>query len=277
MTAPSDNYGKRLLLQPSLPMPELALGERVKAAIKLLREHGEAGYDGCFSGGKDSCVIKALAAMADVEAKWTYNVTTIDPPELVRFIRAEHGDVAWWSRHGRGFFREMRQRGIPSRRIRWCCSVFKERRLSCDRPAIMGIRAAESPRRRATWQIATIHTSSKQFVINPILAWTERDVWEFIGAHGIAYCGLYDEGFRRLGCVGCPMARPKLRHREFERWPKLRDAWRRTFGLLWDEGRYCQYWHDRFESAQELWEWWLSDESVPPRQCGTEDLLRFQQ
>ena len=51
------------------------------------------GYYLAFSGGKDSIVIKKLAEMADVKYDVHYNVTTIDPPDLVRFIRKHHKDV----------------------------------------------------------------------------------------------------------------------------------------------------------------------------------------
>ena len=51
------------------------------------------GYYLAFSGGKDSCVLKALADMAGVKYDAHYNVTSVDPPELVRFIRQHHPDV----------------------------------------------------------------------------------------------------------------------------------------------------------------------------------------
>lgn len=52
----------------------------IDKAIKLLKEHEpEAGYIGCFSGGKDSVVIKALAEIASIKVEWHYHKTTIDP------------------------------------------------------------------------------------------------------------------------------------------------------------------------------------------------------
>ena len=43
-------------------------------------------------------------------------------------------------------------------------------------------------------------------LINPIIDWEDEDVWEFINQYEIPYCSLYDEGFARLGCIGCPMS-----------------------------------------------------------------------
>lgn len=57
-------------------------------------------------------------------------------------------------------------------------------------------------------------------LINPIIDWTTDEVWEFLKEYEIPYCCLYDEGFRRLGCIGCPMGSKEQRLREFERWPK---------------------------------------------------------
>lgn len=46
-------------------------------------------------------------------------------------------------------------------------------------------------------------------IINPIIDWEEDDVWEFIKAYDVPYCTLYDKGYKRLGCIGCPMSTNK--------------------------------------------------------------------
>ena len=56
--------------------------------VKALQMSPE-GYYLCFSGGKDSQVIYALAKMAGVKFQAYYNITTVDQPELVHFIRKE--------------------------------------------------------------------------------------------------------------------------------------------------------------------------------------------
>ena len=65
--------------------------------------------------------------------------------------------------------------------------------------------------------------------INPIIDWTEGEVWEFIKEYNIPYCCLYDEGFKRLGCIGCPMGSKEQRQHEFERWPKYKDLYLKAF------------------------------------------------
>ena len=43
--------------------------------------------------------------------------------------------------------------------------------------------------------------------INPLAYWTDSDIWSYSKDVGIKQCSLYNEGFTRLGCIGCPMAR----------------------------------------------------------------------
>lgn len=45
-------------------------------------------------------------------------------------------------------------------------------------------------------------------IVNRIIDWTDEDVWEFLRAYKIPYCELYNEGFKRLGCIGCPLGGP---------------------------------------------------------------------
>lgn len=65
--------------------------------------------------------------------------------------------------------------------------------------------------------------------VNPIIDWTDGEVWEFIKEYNIPYCTLYDEGFKRLGCIGCPMGSKEQRIREFERWPKYKNLYLKAF------------------------------------------------
>lgn len=62
-------------------------------------------------------------------------------------------------------------------------------------------------------------------LINPIIDWTTAEVWEFLKEYKVPYCSLYDEGFKRLGCIGCPMGSKEQRIREFERWPKYKNLY----------------------------------------------------
>ena len=66
-------------------------------------------------------------------------------------------------------------------------------------------------------------------MLNPIIDWTTEEVWEFIHEYNVPYCKLYDEGFKRLGCIGCPMGTVEHRKAELERYPKYRQAYMKAF------------------------------------------------
>jgi phosphoadenosine phosphosulfate reductase len=249
------------------------LPDLIDHSIELLREHEpEEGYYGCFSGGKDSVVIKELARMAGVKVAWHYNKTTIDPPELVRFIRREHPDVKFVRHPDGNFFSIMERRGFPTRRVRWCCKEFKEAQSPKGATIVLGVRAEESPARATRWSEVVNNHRTALLAIMPIFRWASDEIWEFIRDREIAYCRLYDEGFYRLGCIGCPMAGKLGREKEFARWPKYERLWRRTFQRIWERKagttqRDGREWFGsaNFDSWTEMWDWWMSDHAVMHR------------
>lgn len=59
----------------------------------------------------------------------------------------------------------------------------------------------------------------RTYYICPICDWSEEDVWEFLNLNGIPHCSLYDEGYKRIGCVCFPLSSSKMRS-DAARWPK---------------------------------------------------------
>jgi phosphoadenosine phosphosulfate reductase len=141
----------RALAQPlerKIERAKLMLQNYEAGALKLSPD----GYYLAFSGGKDSCVIKQLAIEAGVKFAPWYNLTTIDPPELVRFIKREHSDVRW-NRPALPMLRRLVEKtnGPPSRLARWCCEEYKEQG-GVGRVKVIGVRVSESARRAAMWR-----------------------------------------------------------------------------------------------------------------------------
>lgn len=97
----------------------------------------------------------------------------------------------------------------------------------------------------------------KKTTVNPIIDWEDEDVWEFIHKYNIPYCELYDKGWNRLGCIGCPLAGVKKQLRDFEEYPKYKKLYLMAFEKLVvrlnDKGR-CQW-----RTGEDVMEWWLTE------------------
>ena len=68
-------------------------------------------------------------------------------------------------------------------------------------------------------------------ICNPIVDWRDSDVWEYIRSERLEINPLYDMGYKRVGCVGCPMA-GKNRYKEFADFPKYKAAYIRAFDKM---------------------------------------------
>jgi phosphoadenosine phosphosulfate reductase len=209
--------------------------ERIKTmspiAVRL-----QGGYTVMASGGKDSSVITDLAIRSGCEIKFETSWTGIEYPETVYFLRRERERLRSMGysfefiipRDSEGkqitMWKLIEQHGFPSRNIRHCCKALKEnagRNAYC----ILGIRWAESARRKNT---RSMHESvgrelasnndndakrrmtetcikKKKYILNPIIDWSDDEVWEYIRENKLPYNPLYDRGHKRVGCIGCPM------------------------------------------------------------------------
>jgi phosphoadenosine phosphosulfate reductase len=93
-----------------------------------------------------------------------------------------------------------------------CCRDLKIAPLGCAlrengvEALLTGLRRDEHPSRAhrpyAEWREATAATPA-HWQVNPILDWTEMDVWAFLTGEALPYCELYHEGYRSLGCMPC--------------------------------------------------------------------------
>ena len=99
-------------------------------------------------------------------------------------------------------------------------------------------------------------------VINPIIDWQEADVLDYAAAEKIPMNPLYCEGFKRVGCIGCPMA-SKTRAMEFARYPKIKAAYIRAFDKMLarriEKGKDAHSWR----SGVDVFHWWMEDGVLP--------------
>ncbi len=262
--------------------------------------YSESLYDGAplivtTSGGKDSDVCLALAQRAGIRFEVMHNHTSADAPETVYHIRdtfrklEEQGIkctvnkptykgklVTMWSL--------IPQKLMPPTRIaRYCCDILKER-SGAGRMITTGVRWAESTmRRKNRAALETVGGRMKEKILlndnddrrlfetctlkakricNPVIDWTDRDVWDYIESERIETNPLYQCGFHRVGCIGCPMARLKGRYRDFARYPTYQRAYIRAFDRMLEErrrrGKMDGSWRSE-TTGIDIFHWWMED------------------
>lgn len=263
--------------------------DKVQRSIERLRLfEPEEGYFLAFSGGKDSVVIHRLAQMAGVKYDAHYNVTSVDPPELVQFVKEcmkrdpkisfdypidkDGNRITMWSLIAK-------KKMPPTRLARYCCAELKEA-SGKGRVTVTGVRWAESVNRSKNQGLVNVFGTkstrlilnddndesrrtveqcyrTRKTLVNPIIDWTDADVWEFIHRENIPYCCLYDDGFTRLGCIGCPMNINAAA--ELDRWPTYKRAYARAFEKMIvarrAEGKTDGNWY----SGDAVMHWWLDN------------------
>ena len=255
------------------------------------------GYCVCTSEGKDSRVLGHLMRRAGVKHFYIHNITGIDPPELVYFQRRnfrEYQDMGYEVHdcmYDMSIWQLMKKKRVPPmRHMRYCCEHLKEKKTLEQGSAMIctGVRRAESTRRakqRAelehdhehlnpydqeygveveTWRVCFDNPKwgiEGLWTLNPIAEWPDHWIWDYSKEAHLEQCSLYNEGFDRLGCIGCPMGGECQRRRQFERWPGFRNAWLRAFRACID-GRKESGLPTPFTDPEEWMEWWLSDKTM---------------
>lgn len=161
---------------------------------------------------------------------------------------------------------------LPTRVARFCCEKLKENYGSRDERLVTGVRRSESVNRKKNQGIVTITKKggipeeiknnedfsitpkggvvllnydngesvemvytcfrTNKVLVNPLINWEEDDVWKYIRDENIPLNPLYDNGFKRVGCIGCPMTGYKERVREFQLYPKYRDRYIRIADMI---------------------------------------------
>lgn len=241
-----------------------------KAEKIALNYDAENGYYLAFSGGKDSQALFHMTQLAGVKFRGHMNLTSVDPPEVIRFVKKNYSEVELL-KPGKSIFQiAVEKQILPTMRVRWCCAEYKET-AGAGKVTLIGIRKAESSRRakrneveinnrkfsgdldgldeyRQEQKAKRARRKSKEqgvnitnadeeqtlgcihgkesLLVSPIIYWTEKDVWEFLNdVVKVPHCSLYDEGWSRIGCIGCPMSSHKQKMLENARYPHVKRGW----------------------------------------------------
>jgi len=253
----------------------------IKKAEKLALNMSDKGFWLAFSGGKDSQCIYYLAKLANVKFETHYSLTTIDPPELVQFIKKEYKDCI--IDKPKYTFAELivKKKQLPLRQVRYCCSELKES-MGVGFCTLIGIRKEESRNRSKRHEFEKIESNIKnkkivfldemiesnftcvkgkdKFITAPILEWSKIDVWYFLNEIvKVKHCSLYDEGYDRIGCIFCPMASKKAKRMDMERYPTYARLIKRQIKRIIENNGYANKYT---KNENEIFDWWISNESM---------------
>lgn len=240
------------------------LKEKVEQSLKIIKNLYKPEKENiiAFSGGKDSIVIWHLAQLSGLEFTYIHANTTIDPPGHLGFVRANYTNVQIVNPKY-SFYQLIERRGLPTRMSRFCCQELKEyignksnifEGLRKDEGVKRGLRLSllKEPEQCDTRIKGKIH-------VYPILNWTEKDVWEYIHLNNLPYPKLYDEGFARMGCVGCPLVNQAQRIKEYKLYPKYVYAVIKAIDKNIKAGRSLSKF---FSNPYEAFYWWLSGKPI---------------
>lgn len=267
-----------ITLEQALAKASKRLQEKMMYSIDLLKKAerlalaygGGKGYYLAFSGGKDSQALYHIAELAGVKFDAHMNFTSVDPPEVIRFVKKQYPEVDFIKPKKSIYQLAVEKQILPTMRVRWCCAEYKET-SGAGRVTLIGIRHQESSRRAKRNEVeiknrkysGTLEgldeyrnelrakrarrkskkngvnitnadqeqtlgciSGKESLLISPIIHWTEQDVWEFLNkVMEVPHCSLYDEGWHRIGCIGCPMSSAKQKQIENIRYTHVKRNW----------------------------------------------------
>lgn len=209
------------------------------------------------SGGKDSVVMYFILQEMGIKLPTIHSNTTIDPDGTLKFIRETMPDTVI-IHPKESFYQLVERKSFPSRWNRYCCEILKENG-SAGKNTIEGVRSEESRTRDRDYIVCDTRKSMKgKQHIYPLLDWTEEQIWRYIRKKDLPIAPCYKLGLKRLGCVACPLASPKVRLKELELYPRRYNAYKNAIekGMAKNpQWKLTQFTGGVGETAMQ---WWLS-------------------
>ena len=180
----------------------------------------ENGFYLAFSGGKDSQALYHITQLAGVAFKAHFSPTSVDPPQVIRFIKKQYPDVEF-EKVDKSMYQVAKEMGmVPTMKLRWCCAKFKES-AGEGKVTLTGVRHSESVKRSKrksvevtghkfagdineffAWSAEKVAKKMKNInqdefsrdkeqevrcingkdsiIVNPLVEWTDADVWDFL-------------------------------------------------------------------------------------------------
>ena len=198
-----------------------------------------------FSGGKDSQVVWHLVKRAGIEASAYYNIC-FESPLTRKFINEAYPEVIWRQYVKQGFFRNAvvnHSCMLPTAQRAYCCQDYKHNPHFAVNASITGVRREESAKRRSRQVLSYKNKTQRKknnfddyfssscmsdgstspITLNPIVDWTETEVWKYIKDNNLPINPEYAKT-NRVGCMICPKCRFLSNYIMLYQYPKLIDC-----------------------------------------------------
>lgn len=112
--------------------------------------------------------------------------------------------------------------------------------------------------------------------VNPIIDWSDCEIWDYINVEKLPCNPLYCGGLKRVGCIGCTMATPKIRKKQFLMYPKYEQMYIRAFDKMLEARREkgldnSSAWAN-ITTGEEMFHWWMEDDNISG-QLSMDDLM----
>ena len=322
-------------LEQALAKASKMLQQKMMYSIDLLKKAerlalaygGGNGYYLAFSGGKDSQALYHIAELAGVKFDAHMNFTSVDPPEVIRFVKKQYPEVDFIKPKKSIYQLAVEKQILPTMRVRWCCAEYKET-SGAGRVTLIGIRHQESSRRAKRNEVEISNrkfsgtlegldeyrnelrakrarrkskkngvnitnadqeqtlgciSGKETLLISPIIHWTEQDVWEFLNkVMEVPHCSLYDEGWHRIGCIGCPMSSVNQKKIENIRYPHVKRNWIKAIKAIRGGAKFLPnyiWWNIRADwmplrNVRGLLRTHAATSSIPTRNIGSSSILQ---
>lgn len=101
-----------------------------------------------------------------------------------------------------------------------------------------------------------------KIAVNPIIGLKDKDIWEITDWLNIEKNPLYEMGYDRVGCIGCPLARTCQRKKEFDDFPKYKEAYIRAFDRMLKERKRRGIETTKWKTGEEVFAWWMNEETT---------------
>jgi len=142
----------------------------------------------------------------------------------------------------------------PTRQHPYCCSSLKENMGKAGDTFILGVRSAESNARNNRH---IVNFWLGKINVNPIVDWSDEEVWEFIKLYNLPYNPLYSKGHCRVGCPGCPKS--KNQKEELENNPRWKKFYLTAFKHMLKNCDTSQDTENSWKTPEEVMAWWLGE------------------